>query len=242
MTAADPGNPRRDPEPSQRNLVIANLGFVAVAIAGALIGYLVHAWRSADAPATPQAQVEFAEKVFQGGNNQAALMVFTKLADQNNPIAQYWLGHMTELGLGVPRDPAKAIALYKKAAAQGIVAAESRLGEAYLHGDMVLPDYAQAKTYLTSAAYRGNARAAMLLGQMYRIGLGVAADPKEAYAWSEVATVEGDTFAQRERDASLRELSVADQQAAVARAHAILDDIKRETAAPQPAAGKKGGQ
>jgi hypothetical protein len=42
---------------------------------------------------------------------------------------------------------------------------------------------------------------------MYRIGLGVTADWKEAYAWSEVARLEGNTFAERERDTSLRHCS-----------------------------------
>jgi len=98
---------------------------------------------------------------------------------------------MTEFGLGTPKDLPKAIRLYQKAAAHGVVAAESRLGEAFLRGDVALPDFGQARIYLERAARRGDARAAWLLGHMYRTGLGVAADPKEAYAWSEVATIEG---------------------------------------------------
>jgi TPR repeat protein len=200
-----------------------------VAIVGALIGYFIRDRYSRQSLVTPQGQLELAERAFQNGNNQVALMLFTKLADKNNPVAQYWLAHMSELGLGVPRDPAKAIELYKKAAAQNVVAAELRLGEIYLQGDIVAPDFTQAKNYLERAAYHGDARAAMLLGQMYRIGLGIAADAKQAYVWSEVATLEGNTFARRERDASLRGLSVSDQQAAVARANEILQEIKHET-------------
>ena len=59
-------------------------------------------------------------------------------------------------------------------------------------------------------------------------GLGETADPKEGYAWSEVATIEGSPFAERDRDASLRELRGADRQIAAARAHEILSDIRRE--------------
>jgi TPR repeat protein len=153
-------------------------------------------------------------------------------------VAQYWLGHMTELGLGVSPDLPKAIARYKKAAARGVVAAESRLGEAYLRGDVALPDFGQAKAYLERAARRGDARAAMLLGHMYRIGLGVGADPKKAYAWSEVATLEGSPFARGERDRSLNDLTGGDQQAAVAREREILDAIKRQTATAKPAASQ----
>lgn len=97
-------------------------------------------------------------------------------------------------------------------------------------GNIVLPDYGQARTWLERAGRRGDARAAMLLGHMYRLGLAVPADAKEAYAWSEVAAVEGSPFAPRERDQSFNALSVADRQVAVARAHEILDGIKHEIA------------
>jgi TPR repeat protein len=145
---------------------------------------------------------------------------------------------MTELGLGIPRNPTKAIELYKKAAAQNVVAAELQLGEIYLHGDVVPPDFAQAKAYLKQAAYHGDARAAMLLGQMYRLGLGMSADSIEAYAWSEVASLEGSIFAKRERDASLGNLSADKQQEAVARASEILKEIKREMPPPSAPSSK----
>jgi TPR repeat protein len=182
----------------------------------------------------PEGQLALAEKAFQRGNEQVALTLFTKLAEQNNAIAEYWLAHMTELGLGVARDPTKALELYQKAAAQNVLAAQERLGEIYLNGDLVPPDFIKAKNYLEQAAYRGNARAAMLLGQMYRVGLGIAADPKEAYAWSEVATLEGNSFAKRQREMSLRDLGVEEQNAAVARAKEILAKIKRDETGAKP--------
>jgi TPR repeat protein len=234
MTPTRPGKLQHDADASLAKVVLINLGIAALAIVGGMIGVLVHEWRLPAEPVRPQSQLELAVKKFQEGNNQAALTVFGKMAEDDNPVAQYWLGHMTELGLGVQRDPKKAIELYKKAAARGVVAAECRLGEAYLRGDLLLPDYAQAKMWIERAAQRGDARAAMLLGHMYRAGLGVTADPKEAYAWSEVATIEGSPFAQRDRDASLNELSAEDRQAAIARAHEIFDEIKRQVALATP--------
>jgi TPR repeat protein len=238
MTAFDSGKPPKTPEPSFGVVIVANLALLLVAIVGAFIGYFVHDWDLRLPPVAPQGQLQLAEKAFQSGNNQVALELFTRIAEQNNPVAQYWLAHMSELGLGVPRDPARAIELYKKAAARDVVAAEVRLGEIYLRGDIALPDFTQAKAYLEKAAYHGDPRAATLLGQMYRIGLGTAADPKDAYVWSEVATLEGGTFARRERDASVAGLSVSDQQAALARAHEILKKIKEETGASRSAAAK----
>ena len=181
----------------------------------------------------PQTNLEFAEHVFQTGDDQTALKLFGELANKNNPNAEYWLGHMNEIGLGVPRDVTKAIGLYKKAAEQNVVAAEARIGGLYSNGDLVTPDFSQAKSYLERAAYHADPRSAILLGQMYRIGIGTAVDQKQAYAWSEVASFEGSEFAARERDSSLHDLDVIDQQAAVAHAHDIMKEIKQKTTVPQ---------
>jgi TPR repeat protein len=215
------------------------LRIVAVAIIGLVAGVLVQEWRIRSYPAPASGgNLQLAEQAFRQGDEKAALTLFSKLADRDNPTAQYWLAHMTELGLGVPRDPAQAVALYQKAATKDVVAAQLRLGEIYLHGDLVPPDFSKAKSYLGKAAYHGSARAAMLLGQLYRVGLGVSPDLKEAYSWSEVARLEGSAFAERERDVSLKGLSPADQQASVARAQVILSEIKKDTIKPEPPRSK----
>ncbi len=146
MTVPDPHPPRRAQEPSHRSLLIANLGFMVVAVVGALAGGVIQDLRWHGSLAKPEGQLDLAERAFQSGNEQVALMLFTKLAGQNNPVAEYWLAHMTELGLGLARDPAKAIGLYQKAAAQNVVPAQQRLGEIYLDGNLVPPDFMQAKT------------------------------------------------------------------------------------------------
>ncbi len=230
MTSPGPGEPRRPPEPFNTMFAIIGIGFVIVALLAAVLVASLRDRHANEATSLPKAgRLEFAEKTFQSGDNEVAVKIFSELAAKNNANAQYWLAHMIELGLGVPRDPTKAVGLYKKAAAQNVVAAELRLGEIYLHGDLVPPDFGQAKTYLEQAAYYGDPRAAMLLGQIYRLGLGTSADPIEAYAWSEVASLEGSVFAKRERDASLGKLDTDKQQEAVVRAAQILEQIKRET-------------
>jgi TPR repeat protein len=181
-----------------------------------------------------------AVSAFRNGDDRQAVDLFSQLASGNNGTAQYWLAHMTELGLGVPRNPPRALSLYQKAAAQNVTAASLRLGEIYLHGELVPPDFAQARSYLESAAYSGDARAAMLLADIYRHGLGTAADPKNAYAWSEVAAIEGNADARRARDALLYALDLDGQKAAVARAEEILETIRRGTLASS--AGDSGGE
>ena len=133
----------------------------------------------------------------------------------------------------MPRDPAKAIDLYKKAAEQNVEPAELRLGEIYSTAILCRPNFVQAKTYLEKSAYQGNPRAAMLLGQMHRVGIGMTPDPVAAYAWSEVATLEGNVFAERERNASFRDLSTDDQKAAITRAREILKTVKSKTTLPK---------
>jgi TPR repeat protein len=230
MTTPDPREPPRMPLPI--------LGFVAVTLLGLLVAFALHQGRGAvpgilDSVATSKPALQRAETAFRRGDDRAAVALFTQLAAGNNPEAQYWLGHMTELGLGVPRDPAKAIELYKKAAAGDVASAQLRLGEIYMRGNVAPPDFARAMSYLRKAAYHGNPRAAMLLGQMYRLGMGTAVDARKAYAWSEVSALEGGALARRERDASLHNLDTGDQKAAIARARGILAQIKREATPPQ---------
>src|SRR5664280_766864 len=217
----------KQPKPPQASKSpITNL--LVYAVIGLLVGLVVQEFRWRGSIMVPQTQMAQAEKDLKAGDYKAAVTLFEKLADNGNPLSQYWVAHMTELGLGMPRDPAKAVELYKKAAAQDVAAAELRLGEIYLHGDLVLPDFAQAKTYLEKAAYHGGPRAAMLLGQMHHDGIGMPVNQVEAYAWSEVATIEGSAFATRERGASFHGLSEADQKSAIARAQEIIKIIKSE--------------
>jgi TPR repeat protein len=206
-------------------------------IALAIGGFLQEArWRGAftglfQSPLeTPAQQLNLAEIAFKNGNDAVALNFFKRLASQNDAVAQYWLAHMTELGLGAPRDIPTAISLYEKAAAQNIVAAQARLGEIYLDGNLVAPDYAKAFALLGKAARQGNPRSAMLLGQIYRFGPGTAADPIESYAWSEVAVVEGFSFAKIERDAAFTSLSSSDRDKGATRAAVILAEIPKRPA------------
>jgi TPR repeat protein len=218
---------------------------VLVAAVSLFLGLILMQWQwrgAGEFSASEQPHtLQQAREYLQHGDDAIAVQLFSNLAKKNNPNAQYWLGHMMELGLGTKRDLQKAIGLYKQAADKNVVAAELRLGELYLHGNLVWPDSGKAKAYLERAAYQGEPRAAMLIGEMYQAGTGTPPDLVKAYAWWEVATIEGNTFAKRERDAALHALDVKGQKAAVARAKDIVADIKRETtlkssvaAAPKP--------
>jgi len=231
MTVADP---HRQP-PAGPKLSLSTVGAILVALA---IGGLFQEvrWRGGFSGVVPSPmessaqQLKFAKLAFANGNDAVALNLFERLAAENNATAQYWLAHMSELGLGVPKDIAKAISLYEKAAAQNSIPAQARLGEIYLNGDLTPPDYAKAFDLLGQAARQSNPRAAMLLGQMYRFGLGTTADPIESYAWSEVAVIEGLGFAKVEREAAFASMSPSDRDKGAARASVILAEFQKKSA------------
>jgi TPR repeat protein len=58
-----------------------------------------------------------------------------RAAEQGNAEAQFRLGEMYEMGLGVPRDGVKASELYLKAADKGHGSAQFELGRKYYEGD-----------------------------------------------------------------------------------------------------------
>jgi len=87
---------------------------------------------------------------------------------------------------------AEATVWVRKAAEQGLVAAEVRLAECYRDGRGVGRDAAQAAQWYRRAAEAGNTTAQGTLGTMYAMGLGVERDDAEAYFWFAVAAeVEG---------------------------------------------------
>ena len=144
---------RQTPPPtiSKWPLTLAlTLALVAVAFASFNFGLRANAWLPG--VGNPEARLQLAEQEFQIGDYRDALAFFRQLANQGDPVAEYWLAHMTELGLGMAKDPAKAVGIYKKAAEQGDVAAQTRLGEIYLDGNIVPPDFGTARTYLEKAA------------------------------------------------------------------------------------------
>jgi TPR repeat protein len=75
----------------------------------------------------------------------------------------------------------------RKAAEQGLVAAEVRLAECYRDGRGVGRDAAQAAQWYRRAADAGDTTAQGTLGTMYAMGLGVERDDAEAYFWFDLA-------------------------------------------------------
>lgn len=99
------------------------------------------------------------------------------------------LALMYRLGKGVPRDPARMVALLQQAADRGYHFAQFRLAQTYLDGDGIpgrtdaglgIPDLARAVRLFGRAADAGNASAAFELAGLYGDpSSGVGENPRE---------------------------------------------------------------
>lgn len=88
---------------------------------------------------------------------------------QDAADAQYNLGYMYELGLGVPRNMYKAIRLYRIAAAEGSIKAQVVLGNAYFNGIGVKQNVEQAIHWFELASSQGDKNARKALTQIDEI-------------------------------------------------------------------------
>jgi TPR repeat protein len=124
------------------------------------------------------------------------LAALTKNAEAGDAQAQLSLGVMYAKGKGVPKDAAKAVEWYQKAAAQGDASAQDNLGVMYNNGAGVPQDAAKAVEWWQKAAAQGLAPAQDNLGVAYNNGEGVPKDVAKALEWYQKAAAQGLTNAQ----------------------------------------------
>lgn len=128
----------------------------------------------------------------QGGGpkwkNVTELQVF---ADKGDPQACFELAERCLEGDGVPRDVAKAAALYEQAGKGGVVNGWFRLGKIHHDGLDGAPDYGWALEYFTKAAQAGVVEAQHNIGAMLVSARGVKRDYVEGLAWLILAKQSG---------------------------------------------------
>ncbi len=145
-------------------------------------------------------------------------------AINGNGEAQYDVGAMHQNGRGVKADRDEAIKWYKKAAAQGVAKAQSRLnlmesnaarfnktilkaaegdrdslydmGNMYMKGVGTNIDYAKAVSAFKQSADLGHIKSAYKLGLIYLEGTGVKTSGKEAFKWFKLAAENDNPAAQ----------------------------------------------
>lgn len=119
-------------------------------------------------------------------------------ANRGNPEAQRLLGSLYYNAQGVPKDDAKAVEWWQKAAAGGDSQAQVMLGAAYHDGLGGLEkDDKQAISWWNKAADKGDPEAQFNLAGAYHEGIGgLKRDDKQAIAWYQKAANQGDSGAQ----------------------------------------------
>ena len=119
--------------------------FIAVALcAGFTLGLTVPAWAGWDEAAAAHKRGDYA----------TAIRELRPLAEQGDGDAQFNLGIMYDVGLGVRHDYAEALQWYRKAAEQGHAKAQFNLGLMYTTGEGAPQNYAQAHMWYNLAASR----------------------------------------------------------------------------------------
>lgn len=116
-------------------------------------------------------------------------------ANQGDADAQFRLGIMYKMGLGVPQNYVKSVECFSKAANQGFSSAELKLGEMYNDGFGVPKDYVKAMEWFKKSADQGNYEAQYNLGLMYYKGQEVQQNYIKAVEWFNKAASSGSPLA-----------------------------------------------
>ena len=174
-------------------------GLIATAVL--LIGLAALAW----------ADFESARRAFDRRDYTTALREWLPLARQGNPDAQYYLGLMYDVSLGVPKDAAQAVKWYRQAAEQGHARAQTSLGAKYFIEGRGKGDTTEAIRWWQRAADQDDFYAQRWLGLIYELGAGMPQDFLLAYFWYNLAASQATgahrDSAVRDRDEIARHLT-----------------------------------
>lgn len=141
------------------------------------------------------ALLDEALKAYNAGDFKGAREAFQPLADVGDPDGLYNLGVMHAQGEGGPREPAKAVQFYRRAAAVGNANAITNLAGHYYYGDGVEKDLTEAAKLYAAAARAGVPLAQRYYGVMLIKGTGVGKNVGEGADWLMQAALRGDELA-----------------------------------------------
>ena len=117
-------------------------------------------------------------------------------AENGNGLAQCFLGHCYDEGIGVEQNIEKAISWYKKAAIEGITAAQVFLGIVYGDGDGVEANEKEAFKWYKIASDNNDSSATYFLARYYYYGIGTDKDIDRAVELYIKAAEANDSYAQ----------------------------------------------
>lgn len=127
----------------------------------------------------------------ENGENEAVSRII-QLAREGVGEAQYYLGYLSEDGIGVNKDLIEAAKWYRLAAKQDHSYAQNNLGLLYMSGEGVEQNVAEGVRLVTKSAEQGNAIAQANIGTFYM----QEANMNEALKWYQKAAAQGQLDAQ----------------------------------------------
>lgn len=125
------------------------------------------------------------------GEYENAMKFYTRACDNGIEIGCANMGMMYEKGLGVSKNPAKALDIYKTSCNNGGALGCYNLATAYRKGEIVAQDYAIAYSAYTSACEKEDVPSCANIGSMHELGQGVQKDELKAYNIYKVACFRG---------------------------------------------------
>lgn len=160
----------------------------------------IECWKNAGQQGFKTAQMRLA-LLFQGADKtlsseisvdySESLKWYEKLAEQDDPIAQFEVGEFYRKGLGITKNLNKAIDYFTKSANQNCEYAYMALGECYRDGEGVSKDFSKAVEYFKKAADLNLVDAQIELGHYYRETAKNVDDFERALTWYKKAADQG---------------------------------------------------
>ena len=134
---------------------------------------------------------------YERGEYYLAKRSLLPLAQQQYTEAEFYMGMIYDMGLGVVKTPATAVDWYQRAALKGYHHAQHNLAVAYANGVGIKQDMEKAIRWWQRAARQGNTDSQYNLGIVYATGSEqVKRDVLEAEKWWRKAAISGDAMAQ----------------------------------------------
>lgn len=120
---------------------------------------------------------------FEKGNYELAWDELYPRALEGDARAEYFVGNMYHLGLGVAKNLTEASKWYRRSANQNYPSAQNNLGYMYVNGEGVKQDIAEAIRLFQRAADNGVYNSMYSLAWIYNGGYGVHKDLIKSLKW-----------------------------------------------------------
>lgn len=137
---------------------------------------------------------QYGRALYASGDFDDALRQFRAAYDKGHVRAASMLGRLYQLGVGVERDPAKAVPLFEAGTKKGDPYAQYRLAKALIQGQGVEVDVDRGMKLLISAGEAGHTYALNQLGFEYRNGEHTAQDLPRAVSFFQKSVARGDVW------------------------------------------------